>query len=94
MGSWGRKMVSLFITTKKGRIGQKPEVSVSVNNTITQKLNIIVFRIGSPDFIDVEEFLFNKGYFNGRINALLALTPALEIFLNKRNGIISASILH
>ena len=92
---WGARAGNgvIVITTKKGRIGQKPEVSVSVNNTITQKPDLYYLpQIGSPDFIDVEEFLFNKGYFNGRINArYLALTPALEIFLNKRNGIISAS---
>src|SRR5690606_30311583 len=39
------------------------------------------------------EFLFNKGYFNSVINNIATrppLSPAVTIFLNKRNGLISS----
>lgn len=91
---WGARAGNgvIVITTKKGRYNQKMQVGVSANITIRQKPDLYALPQMNPaDAVDVEAFLFDKGFFNGRINrGYLPLTPVAEILLNKRNGQISS----
>lgn len=92
---WGARAGNgvIVITTKKGKFNQKMQVDIRVNMIGTRKPDLSnIPQMSSIDYIDVEEFLFNKGYFENRINIEhSSLTPAVEILLKRRNGEISAS---
>lgn len=84
----------IVIETKKGRFGQKFGMGISSNLIITEKPDTYYLpQISVNDYIDVEEYLFNKGFFNSQINssARPGLTPAVEVFLKRRNGLINAA---
>ena len=84
----------IVITTKKAKFGQKLKVDLNSTVTITNKPDLYYLRQMSPaDYIDVEQTIFNKGYFDDQINnaPYAALTPAVEIFLKRQQGLISAS---
>ena len=92
---WGARAGNgvVVITTKKGRLNQKMRTEFNQNVIIRQKPDLYhVPQISSKDYIDVESFLFGKGYFNSQINSLSrpGLTPAVEVLLKRRNGQISA----
>ncbi len=83
----------IVITTKKAKFNQKIKVDFNSTMTLTNKPDLNYLRqMSSSDYIDVEQSIFNKGYFNSQINnePYEALTPAVEIFLNRQQGLISA----
>jgi TonB-linked SusC/RagA family outer membrane protein len=92
---WGARAGNgvIVITTKKGKFNQKLKISLGSNVIISQKPNLSALpEMSVSDYIDVEQFLFNQGYFDGTISQpYLPLTPAVKVFLARRNGIISAS---
>lgn len=83
----------IVITTKKGRFNKKLRVELNSNIIIKQSPDLFYYPdMSSSDYIDVEEYLFNKGYFNSTITNTTTrpgLAPASEIFLKRRNGLIS-----
>ncbi len=91
---WGARAGNgvIILTTKKGRFNQKLKIQLSADLILTEKPDLSQLPdISIKDYIDVEEFLFNKGYFNSLINRKYqALTPAVETLLKKRNGLITA----
>ncbi|MDB5010790.1 MAG: TonB-dependent Receptor Plug Domain protein, partial [Mucilaginibacter sp.] len=93
--AWGSRSGNgvIVITTKKGRLNSGPVVSINANTTIGEKPNLYYTpQLSSAEYIGIEQFLFNKGAYNTAINnGYSALSPAVQIFLAKRNGIISAA---
>ncbi len=93
--AWGSRSGNgvIVITTKKGRINSKPVIDFNANTTIGQKPNLYYTpQLSSSEYIDVEQYLFNKGAFNGTINnGYAALSPAVEIFLGRRKGTITSA---
>ena len=91
--AWGSRSGNgvIVITTKKGRLNLAPTVSVTANTTIGAKPNLYYRpQLSSAEYIGVEQFLFNKGAYNNTINnGYGALSPAVEIFVARRNGTIS-----
>ncbi len=83
----------IVITTKKGRSNQRPKISFNSNITIGNRPDLYYQPVlGASDYINMESFLFAKGYYNSRItNAFQSLTPAVEIFSKRRSGLISAA---
>lgn len=93
---WGTRAGNgvIVITSKKGRLNQELQINANANAIVNSKPDLFYLpQMSSGDYIDVEQFLFNNGYdFNGAIyNNYQSLTPAVEIFLNRQNGLISAS---
>ncbi|MFC0774070.1 SusC/RagA family TonB-linked outer membrane protein [Terrimonas alba] len=92
---WGARAGNgvIIITTKRSRFTQKMKIELSSDLIITAKPDLAALpEMNITDYIGVEEFLFNKGYFNSVINRKYqALTPAVEIFLQRRNGLIAAA---
>jgi TonB-linked SusC/RagA family outer membrane protein len=94
---WGSRAGNgvIVITTKRGKFNQKLKVGFNSNVILTDKPDVYYLSQISPaDEIDVEQWIFNKGYFNSQISNTSnrpALTPAVEIFLKRKNGLISAS---
>lgn len=92
---WGARAGNgvIVITTKKGKFNQKLKVSTNASVLVTQKPDLSATpEMSVSDLIDFEQFLFGKGYFNSTINQPYApLTPAVEVFLERRNNKISAN---
>lgn len=92
---WGARAGNgvIIITTKKGQFNQKLQVNSNATLTISEKPGLFYLpQMSSNDYINVEQFLFTQGFFNSRINTKYqSLTPAVEIFLKKRNGQITAA---
>ncbi|WP_285058367.1 SusC/RagA family TonB-linked outer membrane protein [Pedobacter ginsengisoli] len=91
---WGARAGNgvIVITTKKGRFSQKTRIDFNTNVLITERPDLFsVPQMQVKDYIEMEEFLFNKGYFNNQINGnnYRSLIPSVEIFLKRRNGLIS-----
>lgn len=92
---WGTRAGNgvIVITTKKGSFNQPLKVYFHSGVVIREKPNLFaVPQMDIGDYIDVEQMLFNKGYFNSQINSITmpALSPAVEVFLKRREGLISA----
>jgi len=92
---WGTRAGNgvIVITTKRGRFNQSAKVSFNSNLTILDKPDLYYEKKISPaDFIEVEKFLFEKGRYNTYINdGMTALTPAVEVLLKSRSGLISGT---
>lgn len=90
---WGAKAGNgvIVISTKKGHFDQKPVISFNSNLTILDKPDLFALpQIPASDFIDLERFLFDKGFYNAAINSTRRpLTPVVEILAKQRNGGIS-----
>lgn len=84
----------IVVTTKSGRYKQSLKVNAVASTTIGNKPNLFYNPafLNSSDFIDVENFLFDKGYYNSALNnttSFPALSPVVEILARKRAGTIS-----
>lgn len=92
---WGTRAGNgvIVINTKKGHFDQKMKVSVTADIIASQKPDLYYLpQMSSSDYIDVEQFLFNQGYFNNTISRpYQPLTPAVEIFLDRKNNLITSS---
>jgi TonB-dependent SusC/RagA subfamily outer membrane receptor len=84
----------IVITTKKGKYNQPLKLSFNSNVTVSAKPDQYYLpSMSSPDFIEVEQLLFDSGYYRGaELNpSHPVLSPAVEIMIKKRDGDISAS---
>ncbi len=91
---WGAKAGNgvIVITTKKAKFNQKPAVSFHFNITTIKKPDLFDLPvISSPEYIELEKFLFSKGTFfsDTASNARPAFTPVYEILFRQRRGEIS-----
>ncbi|MGG5902303.1 SusC/RagA family TonB-linked outer membrane protein [Sphingobacterium daejeonense] len=79
----------IVITTKKGEAGRSLKTEFSAHSRIGQKPDLFLLEtMSTSDFIEVEEFLFAKGFYNSTINnrSKPPLTPIVEMLLLQRNG--------
>jgi TonB-linked SusC/RagA family outer membrane protein len=92
---WGARAGNgvIVITTKKGKFNQKLQIDFNAGMITTPKPDLHQLpHMSTEDYMYVEQFLFNKGYFNSEINRkYTALTPGVEILLKRRKGEISAA---
>lgn len=94
---WGSRAGNgvVVIVTKRGKYNQGFHLSASSNVTITNKPNLFYYpRINSSDFIDIEQFLFTKGFYNTNLNNRFtypSVSPVVEILSRQQAGLISSS---
>lgn len=92
---WGSRSGNgvVVITTKTGRKNQHLTIGVNSALTITNKPNLYYEpQLSSSDFIELEEFLFAKGYYNSRFsNPYNIVSSAVEIFNQRKTRKISAA---
>jgi len=91
---WGTRAGNgvIVITTKKGKKNTPLSVSVSASLAFVQKPDLrYEQRISSADALDVEQFLFGKGYYTSLINSSQkpALTPFVELLVLNAAGKLS-----
>lgn len=86
----------IVITTRKGKLNQRAQVRASANIISSDKPDIHnIPRISVSDHIDVEQFLYRRGYYDGDISLdpvfHYPFSPALRIFLATTNGEITSA---
>jgi TonB-dependent starch-binding outer membrane protein SusC len=91
---WGARAGNgvIVITTKSGSYNQGARISFNSNMTIGERQDYHYLPLmGISDFIDIEKSLFERGYYNNRINNITrpVLSPVVETLLAARNGTIS-----
>lgn len=91
---WGAYAANgvIVITTKTGKYNQPIRLSFNSNVTVGEKPDLFYAPVlGSSDYIDVEQFLFDKDYYTNQENdpRHLALSPAVEIMIKERDGKLS-----
>src|SRR5690606_24656896 len=63
---WGARSGNgvIVITTKKGRLNQKPVIDFNSNITIGNKIDLYANSkyVDARTFIDIEKYLYDKGY--------------------------------
>ncbi len=93
---WGAKAGNgvIVITTKKGRYNQPLSIDFNANATIGEKPDLsYIKQINSSDFIDIEQMLYSKGYYNSQINSSgrPVVSPVVELLIKKSNGTLSTA---
>lgn len=92
-GVWGARSGNgvIVLTTKKGQYKEKMKVDFATSLTFTKKPDWRYDRsnLNSSDFIEVEKFLYQQGYFASdfadRTN-FYPISPAVEIFDRRAKG--------
>jgi TonB-linked SusC/RagA family outer membrane protein len=86
---WGAYAANgvVVIITKTGKYKQPLQVSFNSNVTISAKPDLYYKpTITSGDLIEVEKFLFNLHYYDGREINRLSIPPAVEIMISEQGG--------
>jgi len=88
--AWGARSGNgvIVITTKKGKLNSTPKVGFNSSISVAENPDLYYQpQLSSAEFIEVQQFLFNKGAYNSIINTgFTALSPAIEIMLARRNS--------
>lgn len=95
---WGARSANgvIVVNTKKGKLNQSLQVNINSNLTIGQKPNLFYSPnfLNSSDFIDLEKYLFNQGFYDSNLNSnsfLSVVTPVVDILAAERAGTITAA---
>lgn len=93
---WGARAGNgvVVITTKRSRLNQPFRIDITSNLTVAEKPNLFYQRnfLNSSDFIDVEQFLFDKGFYTNDLNNILdrpPVSPVVEILQQAKSGAIT-----
>lgn len=91
---WGSRASNgvIVIETKRSRLNQPLQASISSSTTIGEVPDLYFQpKVSSAEYIEIEEWLFNEGYYNTAMNSIARtpLTPAVEIMRKRRDGIIT-----
>lgn len=86
----------IVITTKKGKLHQPFKMEFNTNLTIGAKPDLFYNPafLGSNEFIEVERFLFDKGFYDTDLSndySYPVISPVVELLEKKRNGLIPAA---
>ena len=88
---WGARAGNgvIILTTKKANTGQRFQVLFNSNVRISNRPDLFyVDKISSSDYIDVENMLFDAGYYTNYINDRNrpALSPVVELLFERQNA--------
>lgn len=88
---WGARAANgvIVITTKSGQFNQPVALTFNTNLTIGAKPDLSYIRqISSNDFIDVEQELFSRNFYNSQINSASrpVLSPVVDLLNKARTG--------
>lgn len=93
---WGARAGNgvVVLTSKKGKVNQPIKIDFKANVLVEEKPKpFLEPRISSSDYIDVEQMLYRNGFYDFDIMlnpySKAAFSPALEVFIQRREGLIS-----
>lgn len=91
---WGARAGNgvIVITTRQGRFNQPLSVEFNSNLTVTGKPDLhYAGQMSATDYIDVEQMLYSKGFYNANLNSVNrpAVSPAVELLHKQAQGQIS-----
>lgn len=84
---WGARAANgvIVLTTKKGQYNKKTNVNFNANVNITERPDLFSRpTISTSDYIDLEKDLFDKGFFDNKINDVFSwpyLSPVVELLV-------------
>lgn len=92
---WGAKAGNgvIVITLKKPLVSGRPRISFNSTLTFTSKPDLSdADQIASSDYIDVEKYLFQNGFYSWEFNnpSYPPITPAQDILYQQQQGLLSA----
>lgn len=93
---WGTRAGNgvIVITMKKARLNQPTRIEFNSNISIGEKPDLYYYNNISPsDYIDLEQYLYSKGFYTSTINSTsrAPLSPVIELLIKKSNGTITAA---
>lgn len=93
---WGAKAGNgvIVIKSKTGNLNQPLKINFTANTTLTERPDLYQHRtISSSEYIDVERFLFEQGFYNAMETnrAKPALSPVVELLIQQRDGLVANS---
>jgi TonB-linked SusC/RagA family outer membrane protein len=95
---WGARAGNgvIVITTKKGTYQQPQRITVTANLTVQDRPDAFYDPafLNSPGFIEVEKFLFDKGFYNAALSNTFnrpVISPVVEILAKQKSGQLSAA---
>lgn len=88
----------IVISTKQGKLNQPLKIGFNSNLTITNKpdLNYNPNQLDASTYIDLEQFLFNKGFYDSRLNnttTFPVVSSVVELLASQRTGTITTTDL-
>ncbi|ERM80614.1 hypothetical protein P872_12635 [Rhodonellum psychrophilum GCM71 = DSM 17998] len=88
---WGVRAANgvIVITTKSGKTDQPTQISFNTNFTVTQSPDLFYLpRMGSGDVLEVENILFERGFYQAQENSLnrQPLSLGVETLIGLRDG--------
>ena len=92
---WGARAGNgvIVITTRRGTYNQPLRVTATTNITFTEKPDpFYTPGMSSPDFINVESFLFDQGFYTQALENTFdrpVISPVVEILNKKKEGMIT-----
>jgi TonB-linked SusC/RagA family outer membrane protein len=91
---WGARAGNgvIVITTRKGSYQQAPVITFNANVTVSEKPDLYYQpQMSSSDYIDWEQYMFQRGYYNSFLNNAnkVAFTPVVELLFQQKSGQIS-----
>lgn len=95
---WGARAGNgvIVITTKRGRYNKQLAIEFNSNVTIGTKPDLFYSQnfLKSADFIDVETYLFDRGFYDTDLNSISkpTISPVVEILAQRRAGSISQQV--
>jgi TonB-linked SusC/RagA family outer membrane protein len=84
----------IVLTTKKGKQHQKLAIEFNMNLTMGNKPDLYYSPnfLNSASYIDIEQQLFARGYFDAKINdPNQVISPAVQILADQRSGKITSA---
>lgn len=84
----------IVLTTKKGKLNQEPKLTFMTSQTVGAKPDLFYQPVmSSADYIDVEQFLYRKGFYNTLLAPLsnTVIYPAVDVFDKTSKGLLSSA---
>jgi TonB-linked SusC/RagA family outer membrane protein len=97
---WGVKAGNgvIVINTKQGKFEQPLKISYNINLTLSEKpnLNYNTNQLDPQNYIDLERYLFNKGYYDSFLADIVnypVISPVVDLLGRNRSGSLTSQQL-
>ncbi|WP_257670816.1 SusC/RagA family TonB-linked outer membrane protein [Parapedobacter tibetensis] len=94
---WGASSANgvIVIKTKRASINRPPAVEFTANFTIADKPDLFYLpQINTGDFIDVERFLYGRGFYESRFNGIYSgINPVPLLLRQQEKGMLTSAEL-